>query len=95
MYLVISQWQPKPGREADFEAVGSRMRSFLRQTPGVQFVEAIQGPECFYAIHAYDDEDTYNRIVNDANGPFAKAAAEHGIEDVADWLGSVKGVTKE
>ena len=45
--------------------------------------------------HAYDDEDAYNKIVNDADGPFARAASEHGIEDVADWLGSVKGVTRD
>jgi heme-degrading monooxygenase HmoA len=94
MYLVISQWKPKPGREAEFETIGRNMRALLRSTPGVQFVEGIEGPDSFYAVHAYDDEAAYNRIVQDPNGPFNRAAAEHGIEDVADWLSSVKGTTR-
>jgi hypothetical protein len=94
MYLVISQWKPRPGREADFERIGSTMRAFLRSQPGVTFVEGVEGPDCFYAVHAYEDEATYNRIVSDPNGPFNQAAAENKIEDVADWLGSVKGQTR-
>ena len=94
MYLVISQWKAKPGRDQEFEAIGHRMRDLMRQTPGVTFVEAIQGPDSIYAVHGYEDEAAYNRIVQDPNGPFAQAASEHGIEDVADWLNSVKGNTK-
>lgn len=94
MFMVISQWKPKPGKEAEFESISSSMRSLLRSTPGVSFIEGIEGPDCFYAVHAYDDEAAYNRIVQDPSGPFANAAAEHKIDEVADWLGSVKGETR-
>jgi heme-degrading monooxygenase HmoA len=93
MYIVISQWKPKPGREDEFKAIGQKMRGILRSTPGVQMIEGFEGPECFYAVHAYDDEAAYNRIIQDPNGPFNQAASEHAIEDVADWLGSVKGAS--
>ena len=95
MYLVISRWKPKPGREADFESVGKKMRGILRGTPGVKFVESIEGPDCYYAVHAYEDEAAYTRIVEDPNGPFNQAASENQIDAAADWLGSVKGPTKE
>lgn len=93
MYMVISRWRPKPGREADFETVAHRMRDMMRGVPGVTFMNGIKGSDCHYAVHVYEDEATYNRIVQDPNGPFHKGAKENGIEDIAEWIGSEKGDT--
>lgn len=91
MYVVISRWRPLAGREEDFERITRSMRAIMRSQPGVTFMQGFKGPDCFYAIHAYDDEATYRRVTEDPHGPFARAASEHMLEEVAEWLGSVKG----
>lgn len=93
MYLVISQWRPVPGREEDFDRISATMRQILRGQPGVKFLEAIKGPDCFYAVHGYENEETYKKIIEDPHGPFNRAANEHMVEEVAEWLGSVKGTS--
>jgi hypothetical protein len=93
MYLVISRWKARPGQEMAFQGVGKMLRELLRKQPGVKLVEGIEGPDCFYAVHVYESAHDYARIVQDENGPFALAAAEHGLEEVAEWLDSVKGET--
>lgn len=91
MYLVISRWRPREGREDEFERVSRILRDTLRRQPGVIFLEAIEGPNCFYAVHGYESEETYRHIIEDPHGPFCRAANEQMLEDVAEWLGSVKG----
>jgi len=93
MYMVISRWQPKPGREAEFEQIGREMRAMMSQQPGMKFMNAIRGDDGIHAVHVYEDEAAYKRLVEDPNGPFAQAAQAKGIENVADWLGSVRGET--
>lgn len=95
MYIVVSQWKPKPGREADFENVGRQMRDLLRQQPGVKMIEAFPGPESTYAVHVYENEAAYSKVVDAPDSFFNQMASKHGIEDVADWVGSVKGTTKD
>lgn len=91
MYLVISRWRPREGREEEFAQVSRIMRHTLRRQPGVVFLEAIEGPECFYAVHGYESEEMYRHIIEDPRGAFLRAASEQMLEDVAEWLGSVKG----
>ena len=95
MYIVVSQWKPKPGREADFENVGRQMRGLMRQQPGVKMIEAFPGPESIYAVHVYESEDAYSKVVEAPDSFFKQMAEKHGIEDVADWISSVKGTTKD
>lgn len=95
MYIVVSQWKPKPGREADFEKVGRTMRDLLRRQPGVKLIEAFDGPEGVYAVHVYENESAYTQVVDHPNSYFNKMADEHGIHNVAEWISSVKGTTKD
>ena len=94
MFLVVSRWQAKPGMEEEFRRVGQSMRSELRAQPGVELVEGFLSGDTVVAVHGYSDEAAYQRIVQDPNGPFAAAAAKHGIEDVATWIGSDSGSTE-
>lgn len=91
MYLVISRWRPVAGREEDFDRISRAMREILRSQPGVTFLEAIEGPDCFYAVHGYESEEAYRRIIEDPHGTYLRAASEHMLEEVAEWLGSIKG----
>ncbi|HEY3411995.1 MAG TPA: hypothetical protein VGM51_02950 [Armatimonadota bacterium] len=93
MYLVISHWEPLPGRDMDFERTGPKVREALRSTPGVEFMEAIKSDGKYTAVHGYKDEATYHAVVDDPNGPFSKALADSHLEDVARWVGSERGET--
>jgi len=93
MYLVVSTWEALPGREAEFDRIGTTVASILRQQPGVLVVEAIKNGNQHVAVHGYHDQATYEAVVNDPNGAFAKAAAEYRIEENARWIGSVRGET--
>ena len=42
MYLVVSYWEPLPGREAEFEKNGPQVGAMLRQQPGVVFMEGFK-----------------------------------------------------
>jgi len=93
MYLVISHWEVVPGREAEFERDGKKVRDVLRSQPGATMITHFKSNEKFVVVHGYEDEAAYNRIVNDPNGPFVKALAETNLESSARWLGSEKGST--
>ena len=95
MYMVVSRWEAIPGHEQQVEEVGAKMRGLLRAQPGVVFMEGIEVDGHFTVVHAYADEATYDRITNDPNGAFAKAAAENKLEEHMRWLGSERGVTRE
>ena len=93
MYLVISHWEPLPGKEADFERMGPKVREVLRSHPGVEFVEAIKSEGRYCAVHGYKDEAAYHAVVDDPNGPFSKALADFQLEEYAKWVGSDRGET--
>jgi heme-degrading monooxygenase HmoA len=93
MYMVVSRWRAKPGKEDEFIKAGKGARAFLRSQPGVKMVESFDGGDSLIAVHAYEDEAAYQRIVTDENGPFAKMAAENNLKELGEWLGSDKGET--
>src|SRR6185503_6372295 len=74
MYLVVSRWKAKPGKEDMFESQGKNARASLRSQPGVKMVESFMGEDGAVVVHGYEDEAAYNRIINDPNGHFAKMA---------------------
>jgi heme-degrading monooxygenase HmoA len=94
MYMVISKWKPMPGRETEFEEIGRNMRATLRSQPGVVLIEGIEGPDAYHVVHVYEDEAAYSRVVDDPQSVFNQQAQQLGIENVAEWLSSVKGVTR-
>lgn len=91
MYMVVSRWEIAPGREEDFEQKGKVVRGILRSQPGVVRVEGVRDGRDVYAIHCYESEQDYNRIVQDPNGPFAKAVEEHNLDGIGTWIHSVRG----
>lgn len=96
MYMVVSKWRPLPGKEDAFIEKGRAMRAMMRSQPGVKMMEGFRSEDgTFCSVHVYDSEESYRRIVHDPNGPFATAAAEHGIESVGEWIGSERGETQD
>ena len=71
------------------------MRDLMRQQPGVKMIEAFPGPEGTYAVHVYESEAAYSKVVDAPDSFFNQMAQKHGIEDIADWVSSVKGTTKD
>lgn len=96
MYIVVSRWQPQPGKEEEFDQLGRKMRKLLKQQPGVMMVEGFfnDSGEAI-AIHGYEDEAAYQRIVHDPNGFFAKASEEQNIDSVGRWISSDRGQAQE
>ena len=94
MYMVVSKWRILPGKEQDFEDNGAKVRNVLRTQPGVLFMHGFRNSEGnAVAIHAYESEDAYNKVVHDPNGAFAKALAEYKVEQSAEWISSERGET--
>lgn len=92
MYIVVSRWEIIPSMQEEFESRGKSVRNILRSTPGVQLMEGFQTEEGgVVAIIGYDSRESYDRIVNDPNGPFAKAVAEHRLEECGHWVRSERG----
>ena len=91
MYTVISKWEIKPGKEQQAEAASKRVRGVLRSTPGVVSLEGMRSGNTVYAVVTYESEATRDKIVKDPNGPFAKAIAENGLEEFAEWKWSEGG----
>jgi heme-degrading monooxygenase HmoA len=94
MFLVVSKWQAKPGKEEEFERVGMEMRAVLRGLPGITFAESFQSGSITTVVHCYLDEPTYHSIMDNEDSGFHKAAKEYNLEGVAEWLGSDRGETK-
>jgi hypothetical protein len=93
MYLVVSKWEALPGKESEVQERARQVRKTLRSQPGCVMVESIYNGKNALAVHGYVDEDAYKRIVQDDNGPFARAVAEHRLEEVARWVSSEAGNT--
>lgn len=93
MYLVVSQWEPKPGKDAEFENAGMSLREGLRSQPGVRMVEAFRSNGRIIAVHGYEDQAAYERLVSAPGGFFERMAADHDVENLATWLGSDRGET--
>ncbi|MBS1718240.1 MAG: hypothetical protein JSS72_10970 [Armatimonadetes bacterium] len=91
MYLVVSRWEPLPGKEKEFEAQGLAARDAIRNTPGVETVMGFTTEDgARIAIIGYKSKSVYEEIMGD-NGAFAKIAAKHQIENVAKWVRSERG----
>jgi len=93
MYLVVSTWEPIAGYDERLDEDTRQVRAALRKEPGVVFVEAFRHEGKHIVVHGYTDEAAYTRVQNDADSAFAKAYREHGVEQRARWLGSLKGET--
>lgn len=93
MYLVISRWTSLPGREREFEEAGRKVRNILRQQPGVLMVETFRSGDSYVSAHAYKDEETYHRLIDDSQGAFAIAVQTYGLEQLGQWEGSERGST--
>lgn len=92
MYIVVSKWQMLPGKEETFKENGRKMRDFMRQQDGVEFVESFKCEDgCAMAIVAYTDEASYRTLVQEPNGPFERAAKENNLETAGRWLWSERG----
>lgn len=93
MYLVISQWEPLPGQEAQFETLSRKLAATLRKQKGVLLLETITVGKGHFTVHGYRDETTYRALVDNPKSEFSKALQEHDIEKVARWIGSQRGQT--
>ena len=92
MYMVISKWEYYPAHEAELRASAAKMMADLTSWDGVEFAYNVRAsPSEILAVIAYSDEASYNRLIQDPNGPFAKAAAEHEIERYSQWKWSERG----
>ena len=93
MYLVVSHWEALPGKEAEFEETGKKVAALLRRQPGVVLLEMFQSGDKYISVHGYQDEATYQKLVNDPNGTFAQAMAAHPVEELGRWISSERGET--
>lgn len=93
LYLVVSVWEPLPGQEEVFENLGRESAARMRQQSGVALIKAFRSGNRRIVIHGYSDEATYQLLVSDPDGPFARTQAEYPIEDCGRWLYSEQGET--
>ena len=92
MYIVASIWKLVPGKEAEAQALGLKMRDLLRSTDGVQSLTQFEiGPGERMVVMGYRDEATYQKIIQDPNGVFNKALADLNLESVMTWVQSWRG----
>lgn len=96
MFVVISKWQYDAGHEAEVRTAAQGMMSAINSWPEVEFAYNVRtGPDSVVAVIGYSDKASYERLVQDPNSPFEKAAAEHGIERHATWLWSERGEVEQ
>jgi hypothetical protein len=93
MYMVVSRWEALPGQEENFIREGSQVAAELRRTPGVLMVEIIESNGQYVSVHGYEDEATYQRVVQDPNGPYEREHSARKVESYGRWLGSERGET--
>lgn len=95
MYLVVSKWRILDNTSDEGKRIAEQMRDWMREQPGVKFVYGFPGSDAEIAVHGYESEDTYNRLIQDPNGPFAKKLDETRFEEYAEWVSSERGETRE
>jgi hypothetical protein len=93
VYLVVSVWEALPGKAEQFRVQGMKVGSLLKAQPGVLLLEVFETGDRVVSVHGYQDEATYQRLVQDPNGPFARAVAESHAEEYGRWLSSERGET--
>lgn len=91
MYLVVSVWEPLPGKEAEFRERGLQIGAILKRQSGVELLEVFHSEGKAVSVHGYADEATYHRLVDDPNGPFMTALAEYNAEEYGRWISSQRG----
>lgn len=91
MYLVVSVYEAKEGQDDEFIRRGQKVSEALRQQPGMLLLEVFPSEGKWVAVHGYRDEAAYHALVSDPDGPFARALAENRVEDVGNWLYSMRG----
>ncbi|HJP84166.1 MAG TPA: hypothetical protein VJ835_11760 [Fimbriimonadaceae bacterium] len=96
MYMVISKWEFDPASEGVVKDKARRMMQQIRAWDGVESAFNVRtSPGSVLAVIGYRDEATYQRLIQDPNGPFEKAAQESGIEQEAQWKWSERGEVEE
>ena len=92
MYLVVAKWECIPGHEAEFKEKGVAMRRALKKQPEVKLLEHFPSSASeIVVVMGYTDEAAYKSLVHDPQGNFAKALAEHNLEDHGRWVWSERG----
>lgn len=92
MFVVVSKWEFDPANREALEAKGSRALSTIKSWDGVADAYNVRVAEnSVLAVLTYRDEATYHALIDDPNGPFARLAAELGLEDSMTWLWSERG----
>jgi len=92
MYLVVSKWECLAGHEAEFRRNAVVMRNLLKKQPEVKLLESIATDGGgSVVVMGYRDEASYKSLIEDPKGVFAKALAEHKLEDHGRWLWSERG----
>jgi heme-degrading monooxygenase HmoA len=95
MYMVVSRWDVNPGQEEEVETRAAKVRETLSATPGVTLMQGFstEDGKGIIAVIGYESKDTYDRIINDPEGPFQRALAENRLEDYTHWVWSERGET--
>jgi hypothetical protein len=93
MYVVVSEWEPLPGKEDAFDPIALNVARVLRTQPGVVMLEVFDSGGKKMSVHGYKDEATYRALVQDPNGVFARAVTESGLDQIARWVRSERGET--
>ncbi len=99
MYLVVSLWKIHPGKLKEAEERSLAVREALRTQDGIQLFEGFQlddyPDDRMMAVVGYQDRETYERLIKDPNGPFAKALEKSELEEVTTWVESWRGEALE
>jgi hypothetical protein len=95
MFVVISKWEFDPEQEAAVNAAASKMMETIRSWDGIESSYNVRaGSNYILSVIGYRDQATHERLVMDPNGPFSAAARETGIESVARWVWSERGLVE-
>jgi hypothetical protein len=90
MYIVVAEWEPRPGRESEFKETGRRLTEILRRQPGVLFCEDFSDGAKAYNVTGYESEERYKEIL-EGDGEFSRAFNETDFENVGRWVRSMRG----
>ncbi|HXH60859.1 MAG TPA: hypothetical protein VNI20_05820 [Fimbriimonadaceae bacterium] len=92
MYGVVARWEFDPKDEAEIRSKIGPMTNEMLKWPGVvSSIDIKIAPNAILSVMTYSDEDAYQKLIHDPNGPFEKAAKDHDIERLAKWVWSERG----